>query len=382
LSSNLIGNGVAVAIWVLLFTVSKSSSAWSNTICNSNQEQMDPNLEKSIPSIALKQTLTLDKPVTAIAWSPDGNLIATSELRDSVIKIWSVRTAAVLHTIYKRNFGSNTLLFTPDGKQILTSSIDGFDGVNRTALSIIDVSSGNIVGSISGWRDPKNFPLANEPANSIFSPDGRILYIKFNSDPLLHYYNTTTWAEAGRIALDAFAMTGGPNADEITMVVLEPSTDMRPGPLWHGVPTMVADQHAKIAIWSGGSERVVQEFALTPPLIPGSMALDPSACLLFVSGRFMAGQAPIRVWNLQSGLEQGRSSASLPTMRSMSLSHNGRWLAVAGNNGEVSLIGALDFAPLQVIHRFDDYAWRVEFSPDDGQLAIAGDKSVLIYGTR
>jgi len=85
--------------------------------------------------------------ITAIAWNPDGDLLAAATLSNT-IKIWNVATDNLDEP--SLSFGTTpvtSILWSPDGSRILTGGEDG-------TLNIFDATSGKILVSLSGHTQP------------------------------------------------------------------------------------------------------------------------------------------------------------------------------------------------------------------------------------
>lgn len=68
--------------------------------------------------------------VTAVAWSPDGKLVAAASVRTNPpdrglqIDVWSVETGASVQELVGHAAPIGDLAFTPDGKRLLSASAD------------------------------------------------------------------------------------------------------------------------------------------------------------------------------------------------------------------------------------------------------------------
>src|SRR5262249_23907409 len=63
--------------------------------------------------------------VTAVAFSPDSNLIATGSYEDESLHLIDAATGKVLSEIQVSMFGVGGVAFSPDGKYVVTPSHDG-----------------------------------------------------------------------------------------------------------------------------------------------------------------------------------------------------------------------------------------------------------------
>lgn len=66
---------------------------------------------------------TPDAGVTAVAFSPDGNLIAGGSL-DWTVRVWDARTGAVVDTLHGHRDSVYSVAFSPDGAFLVSASLD------------------------------------------------------------------------------------------------------------------------------------------------------------------------------------------------------------------------------------------------------------------
>ncbi len=62
--------------------------------------------------------------VTAVAFSPDGSLLATASL-DQTIKVWSTSNWTIQRTFTGHTDGVTSIAFSPDGQKIVSGCVDG-----------------------------------------------------------------------------------------------------------------------------------------------------------------------------------------------------------------------------------------------------------------
>jgi WD40 repeat protein len=119
----------------------------------------------------------------AIAFSPDGRLVAASELgdgkRDPALHVWDVRRRTLVWT--KRGIGAVSLSFSPDSRLIAGALI-------QSDTIVVDARSGRREAALHD----------DDEARSVrFSPDGRVLAIG-HYDGAGQLWSTATWTPFGR----------------------------------------------------------------------------------------------------------------------------------------------------------------------------------------
>ncbi|OSC96751.1 WD40 repeat-like protein [Trametes coccinea BRFM310] len=94
---------------------------------------------------------------SALAFSPNEQLLATGLVADGSIQLWDTRTATELHVFQHHNASIRSLSFSPSGKEILSCSGDGM-------VALWDVVSGACLGN---WKRH-----SEEATGVAWSPDG------------------------------------------------------------------------------------------------------------------------------------------------------------------------------------------------------------------
>ncbi|MEP0888549.1 WD40 repeat domain-containing protein [Leptolyngbya sp. FACHB-16] len=101
-----------------------------------------------------------DREIVSLAFSPDGSLLASGSLNGTV-RLWNWRTGQLVHTLSGHSDIANSLSFTPDGQTLASGSGDN-------TIRFWDVNTG----------DQKYLLTTGQAVNKIaFSPDGATLAV-------------------------------------------------------------------------------------------------------------------------------------------------------------------------------------------------------------
>ena len=128
-------------------------------------------------------------PSQALAFSPDGKLLAAAESLDGPgphqLRVWDVRRRQL--TDFRARTAANLIAFSPDGELIAAAATD-------RGTEILDARTGDLVqrlevGNLAGEGDFSR--------SVAFSPDGKLLLVgQYNGTGRL--FSTETWKQVGR----------------------------------------------------------------------------------------------------------------------------------------------------------------------------------------
>ena len=122
--------------------------------------------------------------------SPDGAQIWTAHSRDGGVSIIDIASKKVIQTLQLGTKRSNRLKFTPDGKLVLISDLDGGE------LVVLDASI---------KREIRRVKLGRSPEGILITPDGERAFVAVNGDNYVAVLNLKTLEFTGRIS------TGSPD---------------------------------------------------------------------------------------------------------------------------------------------------------------------------
>jgi len=109
--------------------------------------------------------ITTNKPlfnldgVRVVAFSPNGRMLASGGLNDS-IRLWDLETGKVVHTLHKHVNPIRSVAFSPDGSILASGSDD-------KTIKLWNLKTGKELSTLEGHR--------HSVGSLAFSPDGRVL---------------------------------------------------------------------------------------------------------------------------------------------------------------------------------------------------------------
>ncbi len=142
-------------------------------------------------------------PATAIAFSGDGALVASSDgdvdqpRRKGTVHLWDTKTGNPLRTLTGHSRGVNCVVFSHDGQQVITGSAD-------ETICVWNTADGMLLKTLEGHSRPVN-ALA-------LSPDGKWLASggggRFKGMNNVKLWNTSSWEELATIKAHDARVTG------------------------------------------------------------------------------------------------------------------------------------------------------------------------------
>jgi WD40 repeat protein/tRNA A-37 threonylcarbamoyl transferase component Bud32 len=345
-------------------------------------------------------------PLTAVAYSPDGETLATSSW-DRTVKLWDPETGVRRSTLAGHCDWVSHLAFDSSGLRLATAGADG-------AVQLWDVATGRSLLTFRGHT--QNVTCV------AFDPNGQRL-ASASSDQTVKVWDTSAsreafiWRGRGPVVRLAFfpdsrRLVLGGNFEESsgrmrpTLTILEPTTrrtvelvtaDSRRDDCINGVAvssdgTLVAASFSdqKTEVRKAATGALVHAFAVAGCEVQSAVFSPDNAALAVVglvpipsrgerfetyrSGGYLA------VWDLATGRARWARVCETGKIRSVDFSPDNRLVATADNDGGVTL---WDTASGEPIHRLLGHrrlvSW-IAFSPDGGRLASASwDQTAKVW---
>jgi WD40 repeat protein len=320
----------------------------SLSLSPSLQHPLSPSPPPSLPPWHTTRTLTAHTgPITTLATSPDGLWIASGST-DKTIRLWSLETGDLLHTLGNGGFFSNghgdrlsALAFTHDSIELLSASDDGtikqWDMATQKLMRTIDghdwlvsaiavsqhapiFATGGGDGRINLWNLETGEQVASlgkhrdRVSALLLSPDGHTL-ISASYDKTIRLWNLRTNGLIGTLRA---------HTDRITSLAITPD--------WQSLISAGADK--TLRFWD------LNRMAQTRPIVAHkdtitTLALNPAGTLL-ASG---SDDNTLKLWPLTRHPEIGLTAAHRPTAL------RGAWAIAAlafSPNGKILVSGGAD----------------------------------------
>ena len=217
-------------------------------------------------------------PVWSVAISPDGQLLASGSL-DETIKIWNLGSGELLHDLTGYSNPVRSVAFSPDGQLLASGSLN--------KIEIWNLESGKLLRTLNGHSDPV--------MSVAISPDRQLL-ASGSDDKTIKIWNLGS----GELLHD---LTGYSNP--VRSVAISPDGQLLASGSWDGT----------IKIWNLESGKLLRTLSGHSSLV-WSVAFSPDGQTIASGGGCSFSECnkdyDIRIWGGRGGERQGgRVSSSL-----------------------------------------------------------------------
>jgi RNA polymerase sigma factor (sigma-70 family) len=289
--------------------------------------------------------------IVAAAFSPDGQIIATSGL-DRTVRLWEPRAGILIRTIETPTNASPSLLFTPDGKTLVTGNGSSATGEVR----FWDVETG---------KETRKFKAAPKgPIHLAMSPDGQRVFTS-GSDNRFRCWDANTFQQLGEF--------GDEKPSYVLRLALSPDGST--------LATVQMDQILRI--WDARTFKKLHQLTGAPRSHIGAIAFSPDNSLLAWSND------GIRLTDVASGNEVRRLSCRANSFDGIAFASDGKTLAwgvgqdLPANTPTVGVWEVRTSGLRRTLDGHDGPAVPLAFSPNGTLLVTAGsDSSALIWDMR
>ena len=274
--------------------------------------------------------------VFALTFSPDGQILASGG-EDKTVRLWDIRTGKCLHTLRGHTNSIWATAFFPQGRYIATGSED-------ETIRIWDLQSGESLRTLHG-HDQKVFGLA-------FSSDGRIL-ASSSSDRTVKVWDVENWS--------VIRVLNG-HKEAVNGVAFSPDDRLIASAGWDGM----------ICVWDVKTGENIQSF-LDDGAKNLSVEFSPNGELIASSN----GQGVVRIWNLYTERCQETLQKHVGEIMKVTFSRDGHLLASGDQDGIVRIWDTQDWTCLHAMQGYIDWVQAIALHPN-GNLVVSTNADLSI----
>ena len=308
------------------------------------------------------RTLTGHKnSVSSVAISPDGQTLASGSA-DSTIKLWNLKTGALLHTLTGHKYSVVSVAISPDGLTLASGSYD-------KTIKLWNLKTGALLHTLTGHED--------HVSSVAISPDGLTL-ASGSYDKTIKLWNLKTGALLR-------TLTG--NESFVRSVAISPD----------GLTLASGSVDSTIKLWNlktgdllrtlTGHESSVVSVAISPDgltLASGSSAISSSSFLfksISPDGLTLGSvDSTIKLWNLKTGDLLRTLTGHEEAVVSVAISPDGQTLASGSEDKTIKLWNLKTGDLLRTLTGHENYVYSVAISPDGQTLASgSADNTIKLW---
>ena len=277
--------------------------------------------------------------VTSVAFSPDGNTLASGSW-DDTIRIWDVATGSHKEPLRGNRYIVYSVAFSPDGNTLASASGD-------TNIRLWDVATGRLKHTLT-----EHWNTSNTVA---FSPDGNTI-ASGSDDATIMLWDVATGTQKETFSGHIY---------DVNTVAFSPD----------GNTIASGSDDASIRLWDVATGTQKETFSGHRYHV-NTVAFSPDGTMLASGG----WDRTIRLWDVATGTQKETLSEHTDTVRSVAFSPDGTMLASGGDDITIRLWNVATGSLIQTLRGHRDSVYGISFSPDETKLASASaDDTIRLW---
>jgi WD40 repeat protein len=305
--------------------------------------------------------------VMSVAFSPDGQTLATAAPDEGTIRVWKAATGEVLRRIDNREWIEDEVRFSQDGRTLMTAD-------RHNTFHSWDAATGKLLRKArlrTGGTEAFGLSLDGKTYASACDQTIRLLTVPSGK-------------EAGRLSAPDWVEIRS-NGYDRRLEAIHRLAFAADGKILASVSSKPRGDKPTIRVWDIASGKELRNWAGPNIFVTETiLALSPKGRFLAVFGFRFEGrrfEGVLHVWDVTTGL--ARFEVVLPQgafLFAMTFSRDGKVLATGDENGRLRLWEVVTGKERMRIEGHQDSIRTLAFSPDGNRLASgSNDTTALVW---